>query len=387
MTSSSSLPDLAKLSPADRFLHAAGRHGERWHESRPDQHYGECPNCGGNAALGVRDDGSCLFTCFKGKGCPVTDVLDALGLPRWALFSRGNRGPGIDAQSRERQRITDERAAALRNHRALLERLDTGESLPPSALDELAFGLVPDRGLHVPERDARGRVIGSLTVVPKSMRDAVPGPAKRVERGSRRGLVYPAAGITSDLVIVVEGAMTAAAATATGHDAIGLPSAVFNFPARWARSLLRDRRVVFLPDADTAGRSLMERTANVALTAGAAGTLIVDLWPDLGDGRDLADELRETGLAATRNLMQTSIGRTTFDLPNRTRGRPADSLARAEKFLKDHLHDHQWHPTGELFEELPPEISKRTLTRARANLDIESRKLGPRWYVRMKESS
>lgn len=380
--------DLLRLAPADRFLTAAAAHGLKWHRSRTGQFYGQCPaheDSQGSAALGVGDDGSCGFTCFA--GCRTADVLDALELSPWALFARGSRGPTVDLAARERMETADQRALDLQAHSSLVNVLASVEHIAPWALSELGVGLLVDKGLSFTERNHRGQATALTIVVPKSLRDRVEGPSKRVEPGGRRGVVYPVGGLIGNDVVVVEGAMTAVAATTLGHQCVALPSASWKFTASSAASFFRHRNVSLIPDGDRLGRTAMERTAESALSAGAESVGIVDLHRGRDDGRDLADDLREHGSEAASQMLATAIGRTTFTQPNRTRGRPPKSLSTAESYLQERLADGDWHRVADINSGAPSDVSERTLKRARERMNIESRKFGKSWNIRLPQSA
>lgn len=328
-------------------------------------------------SIGQGDDGRALVKCFA--GCSTNDICAALGMPVAALFVRGKRSPGVDREARKREVIAAERATRLRQNADLLDLLERQEGITRDAIEALGVGQT-DRGLSFAERDARGRLTAFSILIPKTLRSAVPGPPKLVETGGTRGMIHGA--LDADLIVIAEGAATTAAVASCGFAVIGMPTASY-CPSQSAGHLIRGRTVAILPDADGPGRRAAEHWQAWALASGAEGAAVIDLYPEHDDGRDLADELRESGRTSTTNLLATAFGHTTFEQPNRTRGRPPSSIVEARTYLTTVLGDGDWHPVIDVERHAPPTVSRMTLKRARKQLSIETRKHGRTWNMRL----
>lgn len=378
MISTPDLDELLKIAqPIDRVRSRLDALGRR-HSARRAQ----CPahdDARESLALDTGDDGRALVNCHA--GCDYQDVLAALGVPASALFARGKRGPAVDLAARRRELEAAERAERLMANGALLALLQEQEGYTSQGLRALGVGQT-ERGLNFTERDARGRAVGLLTYVPPTFRSTVPGPPKALERGGARGMIYGA--LDAEMIVVTEGAPATLAAASCGFSVLGVASASYA-PTKSAGRLVRGRNVVIFCDADPSGRAAAGRSRRWALESGAEGAAIVDLWPDRHDGRDIADELRERGRAHTVDLLMSAIARATFDLPNRTRGRPATELQAAIKYLATVLGDGELHAVHDVLESRPSNVSERTMKRARKELNVDATKIGSAWFLKLRE--
>ncbi|MFN7020400.1 MAG: DUF3987 domain-containing protein [Phycisphaerales bacterium] len=110
-------------------------------------------------------------------------------------------------------------------------------------------------GWRYPERNADGERIGVLT---RWDAPAEGQPRYTADKGSKRGLIFPADGLHAysgssvrDPVLIVEGASDAVCLTSLGFTVVGIPMARRGVD-ELAR-LIRDRHVVLIGDADPAG--------------------------------------------------------------------------------------------------------------------------------------
>jgi DNA primase len=205
-----------------------------------------------------------------------------------------------------------------------------------------------------------------------------------MESGGKHGVMFPSQRPSTGPLAVVEGGAAAIAAYTCGLNPIAISSAGFRPPASWASPLVRNREVKVLHDADSAGRGAASRLADWALKGGASSVAIVDLYPELHHGEDIADLLRAVGREEAVAYLHRSIDQAdVMENAPRSRGRPPSSIKQAEEYLRGVLSDGQWHSSKSVDENSPDEVSPRTLSRARRNLGVTSQQKNREWWLRI----
>jgi putative DNA primase/helicase len=239
---------------------------------------------------GRRDDGAFIL-CEA--GCSTADVVRALNV-------NGSAVP-LSPEELERRRAEEEanRDARIARVRARYEfalthpdRRRTLEQIAPalkwSAEDLLRRGVGWDGDRVVfPIVDEGGTVVGVDRYAPPGSPARELGP-KLIAHGAR-GL-WPAPATVLGLRYLVEGAPAAATLLGCGLAAVAYPSAS-GLRRVDAERLRAASDLIVLADADAVGRRAARTSVLVLRDVGITARAI-DLFPDVHDGRDVADELR-----------------------------------------------------------------------------------------------
>lgn len=296
--------------PVQRILAALREHG---HEPRKAG-AGWCCKCPAhddrNPSLSIRagDDGRALVNCYA--GCTVDAVCGAIGLRPADLFTDDpSRRTGHAPRTRRVSTSTETRPAVPAGDSVDVDAPKGGRTFPTArdAVDELErrHG---QRSATWTYHNAAGEPVG-LVVRWNTPTGKVVRPVSRKADGSGwiiGGMPTPRplywlpdllATPAGSRVFVVEGEKAADAARAVGLTATTSPHGSKSAgKADW--SPVKGRDVVILPDHDDAGERYADDVARLATAAGAKSVRIarlVERWPDLPEGGDLADVVEREG--------------------------------------------------------------------------------------------
>lgn len=301
--------------PVERILTALREHG---HEPRKAgaEWSCRCPAHDDNSpSLNIRTsgDGHALVHCFA--GCEKKTIVEAVGLRLADLFAPDpNRRTGRNGHAPKPRRRGDGdetlRDAKGGRGSVTVASVATGGRTFPTARDAVAelerrYG---PRSAEWIYRNAGGVPVGLVlrwtTPTGKKVR-----PVSRTADGSGwciggmptprplYGLPDLLATPAGSRVFVTEGEKAADAARAVGLMATTSPHGCESAgKADW--SPVAGREVVILPDHDDAGEGYADDVARLATAAGAKSVRVVrlvDLWPEMPEGGDMADLLEHRG--------------------------------------------------------------------------------------------
>jgi hypothetical protein len=246
-------------------------------------------------AFGEGEDGSAWIIDYG--GCTVIDVVRCLKANGTAIpLSPAERESrcATDEADRDariaRARARHERALTHPDRRRALQHF--APALRWDVADLLDRGVGWDGGRVVfPIVDYAGAVVCVDCYAPPNSAARRAGEAKLLANGIRGP--WPAPATVAELRYIVEGAPAAATMLGCGLPAIGFPSAAAGVRLVDA-TLLRAagaNDLVVLADGDAVGRSAA-RTSVLVLRDVGVRARAIDLFPELDDGRDVADELR-----------------------------------------------------------------------------------------------
>lgn len=242
-----------------------------------------CPKCGGTDRFRAIDlERGALFcnACFnKGNGDGIAAVMWLTGLSF----------PDATAQIAEHLGLACQRAEV-----DVIEEMAWRKGVSADVLRR--FGATrAQRGdltvCRIPMWDASLQKTGDFDLAPLGDFDK-----GKMAHGSRHGIFLAETPSAGDTILVVEGVKDAAAVTALGFKAVGLPTC--RMDAAFAR-LLRGCHAVIIPDRDKAGLEGARETAG-RLFGVAASVKIAEL----------PAEYRETGGPDVRDVLKTRDGET-----------------------------------------------------------------------------
>lgn len=273
----------------------------------------------------VKTDGQVIVYC---RAC--SPVMGAGFYP--ALVEKLGLAPGDFAPTSRVRAVPSDAViakgqAALEKNAVLRYEIET-LGLDLDALVKLGVGAGPGGTLRFLELDHRAEIVGVGDYVLAFHRDDE--RPKYDVRGTR-GLVYDPSD-AGDITVLVEGAISTAAAKTLGLKAAGLHSAGA-WDGRWRR--LFGDTVVIVPDADGPGRTGASNAAQ-SLTKAGREVRIVNLFPDREDGSDLADLIRELGATDAGRALAALVADTPV-FQRRRPGRPADLRSAAERLIIEML--------------------------------------------------
>ena len=259
---------------------------------------GQCPaHHDGTPSLSFgpsrRDDGSAFLHCFA--GCSVRDIVVALGVNGSAVplsaaeLARRRAEDEADRSARTaRARARYELALAHPDRRPALEWFSPALKWDAADLLERGVGWDGDRVVF-PIVGADGVLTGIDRYAPPGSRARQLGP--KLLASGRRG-PWPAPATVAGLRYLVEGAPCAATLLGCALAAVAYPSAS-GLRRVDAEGLLGAGAadLIVLADADEAGRRAARVSVLVLRDVGIRARAI-DLFDELDDGRDVADELR-----------------------------------------------------------------------------------------------
>lgn len=298
------------MNPTPRFLEALRAHGiepkQKGHgwEARCPAHEDRKPSM----TITTGDDGRALVYCHADKGCTIEAITAAVGLKPADLFADAPAAPRRRTDRTDTD--TTPRIPARNVGSVSVSNVSDTPTFPTAAAAVAALERMHGkRSALWTYRDAQGDPVGVVarwdTPKGKVIRPASknctgwklggmdePRPLYRLPELLARG---------GERVYIVEGEKSADAATACGLLCTTSPHGSKSAgKADWTP--LAGRDIVILPDHDEPGEAYAADVAKLATKAGASSVRVVrlvDLWPDMPDGGDIADLLESRGGDAT----------------------------------------------------------------------------------------
>lgn len=249
------------------------------------------------------DDGQALLHCFA--GCEIEDIMDALELPTYALFPRGQKAsssprrepatPVYTTLSWGAQGRLWRAQKALMDSPDTLRRLRDGSGVSAHVGELAGLGYDPIKGcIFIAYALADERTLVALDEWRfREDRDASGKPSYALPRHARPLYVPGAvlAELDTETLYVCEGPMDCLTACSYGHAAVAAPSASSwkADASEWVADL-DPGRVIVVGDCDDAGRGFANRAA-LDLAAHGLRVQILDLDVDRHDGYDVGEHL------------------------------------------------------------------------------------------------